>query len=123
MNKPEFVKRHVPVVGDDYARLLSDIKERYRKSRIKAAVKVNTALLEFYWGLGHDILALHAEAKWGSAFFECLSLDLKAEFPGQTGFSVTNLKYAKRWYEFYNQSDLIRQLPVDELNMPLPFGI
>lgn len=123
MNKPEFVKRHVPVVGDDYARLLSDIKERYRKSRIKAAVKVNTALLEFYWGLGHDILALHAEAKWGSAFFECLSLDLKAEFPGQTGFSVTNLKYAKRWYEFYNQSDLIRQLPVDELNMPLDFGL
>ena len=102
MNQPEFMKRPVSVVGEEYALLLRDIKERYRKSRMKAAVKVNTALLEFYWGLGHDILALHTDAKWGSAFFDCLSLDLKAEFPGQTGFSVTNLKYAKRWYEFYN---------------------
>lgn len=34
---------------------------------------------------------------------------LKATFPGHTGFSVTNIKEAKRWYEFYNQSDMIRQ--------------
>ena len=122
MNQPEFMKRPVSVGGEEYALLLRDIKERYRKSRMKAAVKVNTALLEFYWGLGHDILALHTDAKWGSAFFDCLSLDLKAEFPGQTGFSVTNLKYAKRWYEFYNQTDSIRHQPGDEIEMPLDFG-
>ncbi len=25
--------------------------------------------------------------------FDCLSLDLKTAFPGQTGFPVTNIKY------------------------------
>jgi len=34
--------------------------------------------------MGRVISKLRADAKWGSAFFECLSLDLKAEFSGQT---------------------------------------
>lgn len=73
--------------------------------------------------MGRDISTLHEAAKWGTAFFDCLSLDLKTAFPGQTGFSVTNIKYAKRWYEFYNQSDVIRQRVVDEFDMPADFGM
>ena len=40
-NKPSFVKRDSMVTGKEYAQLLSMLKERYRKSQIKAAVKVN----------------------------------------------------------------------------------
>ncbi len=120
--KPAFVKRNSIVSGKEYGNLLGVLKERYRKSQIKAAVKVNTAMLEYYWEMGRDISLLSESSKWGSAFFECLSLDLKTEFPGQTGFSVTNIKYTKRWYEFYNQEDTIRQQPADELGMPLEFG-
>jgi hypothetical protein len=36
-------------------------------------------------------------------------------FPNETGFSVTNLKYMKRWYSFYNKQVAIRQQPADEL--------
>lgn len=122
-NKPAFVKRDTIIAGKEYAQLLSSLKERFRTSQIKAAVKVNTSLLEFYWEMGHDISKLHEAAKWGSAFFDCLSLDLKTAFPGQSGFSVTNIKYAKRWYEFYNQDDIIRQQVVDEFEMPEDFGI
>ncbi len=114
-NSPAFVKRNSIVSGKEYAKLLSVLKERFRKSQIKAAVKVNTAMLEYYWEMGRDISRLHQTAKWGSAFFDCLSLDLKTEFPNQTGFSVTNIKYAKRWYEFYNQGDGVRQRVVDEI--------
>jgi len=129
-NKPAFVKRNSIVSGKEYAKLLSVLKERYRKSQIKAAVKVNTAMLEYYWEMGRDISRLHESAKWGSAFFDCLSLDLRTEFPNQTGFSVTNIKYTKRWYEFYNQGnknrqrvvDEIRQQVADDLEMPLEFG-
>lgn len=102
---------------------MNSLKERFRRSQIKAAVKVNTSMLEYYWCMVRDISKLHETAKWGSAFFDCLSLDLKTAFPGQTGFSVTNIKYAKRWYEFYNQSDIIRQRPVDEFDMPADFGM
>lgn len=122
-NKPAFVKRDTIIAGKEYAQLLSSLKERFRTSQIKAAVKVNTSLLEFYWEMGRDISKLHEAAKWGSAFFDCLSLDLKTSFPGQSGFSVTNIKYAKRWYEFYNQDDIIRQQVVDEFEMPADFGI
>lgn len=122
-NKPAFVKRDTIIAGKGYARLLSSLKERFRQSQIKAAVKVNTSMLEYYWYMGRDISKLHEAAKWGSAFFDCLSLDLKTAFPGQPGFSVTNIKYAKRWYEFYNQDDTIRQQLVDEFEMPLDFGM
>lgn len=121
--KPAFVKRETIIAGKEYAQLLSSLKERFRRSQIKAAVKVNASMLEYYWYMGRDISRLHKAAKWGSAFFDCLSLDLKAEFPGQTGFSVTNIKYAKRWYEFYNQENVIRQRPVDEFEMPADFGM
>lgn len=104
-NKPAFVKRDAIVSGKEYARLLGELKDRFRRSQIKAAVRVNSAMLEFYWEMGRDISRLYANAKYGSAFFDCLSLDLKAEFPGQTGFSSANIRYAKRWYEFYNQDN------------------
>lgn len=120
---PAFVKRNTIIAGKDYARLLSSLKDRFRRSRIKAAVKINTSMLEYYWYMGKNISKLHEAAKWGSAFFDCLSLDLKAAFPGQSGFSVTNIKYTKRWYEFYNQDDTIRQQLVDESGMPSDFGM
>lgn len=113
-NKPAFVKRDAIVSGKEYARLLGELKDRFRRSQIKAAVRVNSAMLEYYWEMGRDISRLYANAKYGSAFFDCLSLDLKAEFPGQTGFSTTNIKYAKRWYEFYNQQDENLQRAVED---------
>lgn len=122
-NKPAFVKRDTIIAGKEYAQLLTTLKERFRRSQIKAAVKVNTTMLEYYWSMGRDISRLHEAAKRGTAFFDCLSLDLKTAFPGQTGFSVTNIKYAKRWYEFYNQEDVIRQQVVDEFEMPTDFGL
>lgn len=104
-NKPAFVKRDAIVSGKEYARLLGELKDRFRRSQIKAAVRVNSAMLEYYRDMGRDISRLYANAKYGSAFFDCLSLDLKTEFPGQTGFSSANIRYAKRWYEFYNQGN------------------
>ena len=64
--------------------------------------------------MGKDINEKSLVAKWGAGFFNKLSRDLKTEFPDMTGFSVTNLKYIKRFYLFYNQSDIIRQQLADE---------
>lgn len=118
-NKPAFVKRDSAVNGEEYVHLLVALKDSFRRAQVKAAVKINTSMLEFYWSMGRDISRLHKLAKWGTAFFDCLSLDLKAEFPGQTGFSVTNIKYAKRWYEFYSQDNTNRYQAGDDLDMPI----
>jgi hypothetical protein len=50
-----------------------------------------------------------------SIIFNQLSADMRSMFPNETGFSVTNLKYMKRWYLFYNDQVAIRQQAADEI--------
>lgn len=110
------------MIGDlakDYKQWLSKIKQHIRQSQIKAAVRVNTELLRLYWHLGKEIAERRAEAKWGNGFFNTLSRDLKADFPDMQGFSPTNLKYCKRFYLFYSQSDTIHHQVGDELISPI----
>lgn len=114
-NKTTFTFRDGMTADEDYVQWISDIKQRFCQSQIKAAVRVNTTMLEFYWSMGRDIVELRAESKWGSGFFDQLSLDMRTAFPDETGFSVTNLKYMKRWYAFYNERVAIRQRVVDEI--------
>lgn len=71
MNKP------INILDKDYLQWVKELCKRYRQSQIKAAVKVNTEMLKFYWSLGRDIVALKAEARWGSKFYKNLSKDLK----------------------------------------------
>ncbi|MFN7668020.1 MAG: DUF1016 N-terminal domain-containing protein, partial [Burkholderiales bacterium] len=61
-----------PTAGD-YREWLGNLKTRFRQVQIKAAVAVNTALLQFYWELGADIVAQQASQRWGSGFLDNLS--------------------------------------------------
>ena len=117
--EPTFVVRDGMLADKEYVEWLADLKRRFLHSQAKAAVRVNTAMLEYYWNLGRDIIQKQAETKWGSGFFNQLSLDLRSEFPNATGFSVTNLKYMKRWYAFYYEKVENRQWPVDEIGHQL----
>ena len=118
-DKPTFVSRDIMTADEGYVQWMADIKQRFRQSQLKAAVRVNTTMLEFYWSMGRDIVELRAESKWGNGFFNQLSLDLRTAFPNETGFSVTNLKYMKRWYAFYNERVTIRHQAGDELGATL----
>ena len=100
------------ILDKDYKVWLADIKTRVRNAQIKAAVKVNTELLDLYWGLGRDIVAKQKKSKWGDGFLFQLSKDLIADFPDMKGFSVRNLKYIKQWFLFYSQARVIGQQPV-----------
>ena len=70
----------------EYTVWLADIKARLRQSQLKAAVSVNTALLEFYWQLGSEIVEKQKSATWGSGFLARLSRDLMTEFPDMKDF-------------------------------------
>lgn len=95
MNKP------INILDKDYLQWVNELCKRYRQSQVKAAVKVNTEMLKFYWSLGRDIVALKAEARWGSKFLANLSRDLKEKNPGATCFSPKNLLYMKNFYCMY----------------------
>ena len=80
---------------------ITQIKKQVRGAQIKASIAVNEEMLELYWNIGKDISERNFEKSYGSKFFEKTSSELKTEFPDAQGFSVTNLKYMKRFYKFY----------------------
>lgn len=120
MEKSRFVNTGNFVPDKNYSAWLKSIKVRLKHAQIKASVRINQSMLEFYWELGHDINALQNTYSWGSGFFEKLSLDLRNEFSGQEGYSVTNLRYIKNWYTFYSQCDTIRYQAGNELKDSMP---
>lgn len=120
--EPQFVTSDSTVFPHEYASWLKDLKLRYRQAQGKAAVKVNVELLQFYWQLGKDLVAMRIEDQWGKGVMKQLSLDLRATFPEQAGFSLTNLKYIKRWYAFYSQAATIGHQAGDPNGIPAQFG-
>ena len=107
------------IADKEYVAWLHDLKERYLCSQVRTIIQAQNEMLSFYWSLGRDIVKKKAESKWGSGFFNQLSLDMKAMFPGDSGFSATNLKYMKRWYTFYNDGTAICQQAVDEFGVAI----
>ena len=101
MDKPAFVYRDGMLADMEYVEWLSNVKARFRQSQIKASIRVNTAMLEFYWSIGRDLVTLRAEKRWGAGVVKQFALDMRQAFPNETGFSDTNVKYMKRWYSFY----------------------
>ena len=105
----------------EYKNWLKDLKQKVLQSQLKAAVKVNSALLEFYWELGEEIVQRQAQACWGDGFLKQLSQDLMAEFPDMKGFSERNLKYIRQWVVFYSNEKAIGQQLVAQLTQ-IPWG-
>ena len=114
-DKPTFTFRDGMTADEGYVQWMADIKQRFRQSQVKAAVRVNTAMLEFYWSVGRDLVALRAEERWGAGVVKQFALDMRQAFPDETGFSDTNVKYMKRWYLFYYERVIKGQRPVDQI--------
>jgi predicted nuclease of restriction endonuclease-like (RecB) superfamily len=99
---------------EGYGEWFSDIKSRIYAARQRAALAVNTEMLQVYWRIGRDIIDKQENQGWGTKVVERLSHDLRKEFPDLGGFSQANLRYmrsfAREWPE-----DAIRQQAVGEL--------
>jgi predicted nuclease of restriction endonuclease-like (RecB) superfamily len=105
----------------EYNLWVQGLKQKIRSAQIKAALSVNTEMLNFYWELGTDIVEKQKTAKWGDGLVDQLSKDLTTEFPGMKGFSRRNIMYIQQWYLFYSQSGLIVQQAVAQLS-GIPWG-
>ena len=77
------------VATRNYRAWIADLRKRYRAAQVKAAVAVNSAILEFYWNLGKDISEKYATTQYnGSRFFECVRKDLSESIRNPQGLSV-----------------------------------
>lgn len=110
IDRPRMVVHHDTRLDEEYALWMADLKNRYRKAQVRAAIKVNAEQLLFNWQLGRDLVLKKAEERWGTGVVEQVSLDLKAAFPGVSGFSTTNLWSMKKWYSFYSAPENIQFL-------------
>lgn len=114
-------KEEINLINEqEYKKIFFELKEKIKAAQIKAAVKVNYELLNLYWNMGKEIVEKQSQYKWGDAFVRSLSKDLRKEFPDIKGFSISNLKYVKKFYKFYEKG----QQPVGQIEniFSIPWG-
>ena len=109
------MSKSISILDKDYLQWVKEVGARYRQGQIKAAMKVNSVLIEFYWELGSDIVSLGADNKYGGRFYAALSADLREEMPSIEGLSETNIRYAKRFFQLYADRSRILQQVVEDL--------
>ena len=110
MNPTDNLNENSPGKFGEYPHLLAEIKERIRSSQYEALKKVNKELVGLYLDIGRMIVERQADAKHGSAIAEQLSSDLRAEFPGISGFSRRNIFYMREFYLLYRDDARVQPL-------------
>ena len=95
---------------DDYAVLLSEVKERVRAAQYEALKAVNKELVALYWDIGKLIVERQDREGWGKSVVKRLANDLQNEFPGIGGFSTSNLWRMKGFCEAYADSTKLAPL-------------
>ena len=83
----------------DYNIAVQKIKDAILRSQYNAAKLVNREMLSLYYGIGRYISANSREGFWGTGAIKTISERLRKELPGLKGFSETNLKYMRIFYE------------------------
>lgn len=83
----------------DYNIAVKTIKDAILRSQYQAAKLVNREMLSLYYGIGRYISANSRKGFWGTGAIKTISERLRKELPGLKGFSQTNLKYMRIFYE------------------------
>lgn len=91
---------------NNYKNWLATIKDKVRTAQIKVGIAANKELISFYWDLGKNISEELQREEWGSKVIAKLSKDLSKEFPEIKGFSETNLRYIKLFYEYFSSQSI-----------------
>lgn len=65
--------KSITILDPEYRKWVLELKERYRRSQIKAATKVNQEMIQYYWDLGRDIVEMHVEDRWGEKVIRTLA--------------------------------------------------
>jgi predicted nuclease of restriction endonuclease-like (RecB) superfamily len=95
------------VIGKDYLRFLSEIKDKIHASQYAALSAVNKQLIELYLYIGKKLVEKN---EWGEAIVEKISKDLQQTYPAIKGFSARNLWNMKNFYLFYSTNPKLQPL-------------
>lgn len=86
-------------MATNYLSALGEIKKAILKSRITAVMQANKELIILYFFIGKYVSENTRKKNWGKGAFHSISNLLQQELYGLRGFSETNIKNMRIFYE------------------------
>jgi len=90
--------------------IIDTIKTAILESQYKAARAVNAVQLSLYFSIGKYVSEHTRKGFWGTGALEYISEQLQRELPGLRGFSATNIRMMRIFYEEWSSSSLLEIL-------------
>ncbi|TWF31739.1 putative nuclease of restriction endonuclease-like (RecB) superfamily [Chitinophaga polysaccharea] len=110
--------------GEEYIKLITELKENILQRRFEAAKMANREQLLLYYSVGLSLHGKISGAQWGAKILQSISEDLQQQVPGLRGFSVGNLEKMRAFYLAYASltdtlipSTVSRELPASSSNI------
>jgi len=93
---------------------IKHLKQRILASRYLAAKMANAEFLRLYFAVGADLDSEIRNNAWGEKILETVSSRLQQEVPGLRGFSASNLKKMRMFYNAWKELPEIGSLPTNQ---------
>jgi hypothetical protein len=84
--------------------LIKLLKQKILSSRYLIAKMANAESLRLYFSIGHDLDIEIYKNAWGDKILESVSARLQQELPGLRGFSGSNIRKMRIFYQAWKQS-------------------
>ena len=82
-----------------YREAVQTIKTAILQAQYAAAKSANAQQLQLYFAVGGYVSANTRNGAWGTGALKTISEQLQKELPGLRGFSETNLRYMRMFFE------------------------
>ncbi len=116
-----------------YNSAATTIKNAILNAQYEAAKGVNNIQLTLYYSIGRYISQNSRNGKWGTHAIATISQLLKEDMPGLRGYSASNLKLMRTFYEEWAELDPVLNSPVktgelqyidnkEDINSPIQMG-
>lgn len=110
-------------LSNAYLQAVKAIKQAILESRYRAARLVNKEMLSLYYWVGNYVSVHSRVDAWNTHAIAVISKMLQQELPGLTGFSETNIKNMRTFYETWcpvlnrqlSSADLDKSLNINNL--------
>ena len=101
---------------NQYDKAAEIIKTAILQSQYEASKDINRIQLGLYFGIGKFLSEKTRNAKWGTNALQFISDKLKSDLPGLRGFSTTNLKKMRTFYDNWKSIDYNSSVTTDEIS-------
>jgi predicted nuclease of restriction endonuclease-like (RecB) superfamily len=107
----------------NYKNDVAIIKEAILRSQYRAVTSVNREQLSLYYGIGQYVSQNSRKDFWGTSAIEQIATMLQKEMPGLRGFSASNIKkmrvFFEEWHPVINRSFGMSEIKDEDLNRSL----